>query len=142
MKKYGVLTSLFTAVTFSLITTTTAAYPISNTAYFTCPEVSLLSNFGDHIAGFGLEVMLSQNNPIYFQSNAYPTGVPDTFSNYYNSGTDYDSISATVFCNYTSNNPVEHPFGLSYYVTNGKGGLVQYQNGNSINITFPVGVHF
>lgn len=142
MKKYCVLTSLFAAATFSLVTTTAAAYPVDNSAVFTCPDISVVSSFGNSIAGFGTEVILSQNNPVYFQTNQFPTGVPATLGNYSNLGTDYDSTLGIVSCDYTSSNSTEQPFSLIYSITNGLGGLIQSQSANVISLTFPVGFHF
>ena len=71
MKKTRILSSLLTTLAGYMISTSVAAYPITNNANFTCPEVSAISNFGNYVAGFGSEVMLNQTNPVYFQSQ-YP----------------------------------------------------------------------
>ena len=141
MKKFYVLPSLLVSAILSLVTTTAVAYPVNNEGDFTCPDISVVANFGDYIAGFGTEAMLSQLNHIYFQTTQWPAGVPNSVTGYANSGTGYDSVTARVTCSYASADPAHLPFDLSYYVTNGRGGLVVAQTNNSINVVFPVGLH-
>lgn len=139
MKKNSFLSSLF-AATLSLAATSVGASPLFTQADFSCPVVSQLSNFGDYIAGYGNEMVLSQNNPVYFQTIQWPAGVPDSLNGYYNSGTNYNSVNAHVTCSYASGDGSSQPFDLAYYVTNGKGGLVQWQNNESISLMLPVGL--
>jgi len=136
--------SIVHALIISLLLTSTSlvfASPVIYSAHFTCPAINSLSHFGASIAGFGMETLLSQNNPIYFSTNQHPIGVPTNLINYTNSATNYDSVNAIVSCRYSSFSTEEHSFELSYFVTNGYGGLIVSQNNSSLVINFPVGLH-
>lgn len=141
MKKYSTLTPFFAAAAFSLITSTASADPERVQADFTCPNISMVSNFGNYIAGLGMELILGQHNPVYFKTINWPAGVPANLGNYTNSATSYDSTKATVTCSYASTDPAEQAFDISYYVTNGYGGRIRQQTNSTIYIIFPLGFH-
>jgi hypothetical protein len=139
MKKFSLFTSVLAAATLSLVTTQVCADPIRVQSDFTCPSINMVSNFGSYIAGLGEEAVLSQHNPVYFRSHHFPVGVPDSLSSYSNYSTDYNSVTAYVTCSYVSSEPMQLPFDLTYYVTNGLGGRVVSQTSNTINIIFSIG---
>ncbi|APF04067.1 TPA: hypothetical protein ACJ5DT_000780 [Legionella pneumophila] len=142
MKKSSPVYSLLllSAITFSPVI---KASPIGLMVDIYCPTTqgapNVITNFGDYIGGYGMENILSQNNPIYFKSISLAHDVPAQLGNYYNEATSYNSTTGQVTCSYISNNPTEPRFAVAYTLTNGKGGSVQWQSGNSINIIFPVG---
>ncbi|KTD14780.1 hypothetical protein Lgra_0483 [Legionella gratiana] len=143
MKKSNPVCALlmFSTIIFSPVI---KANPLSLIADIFCPVTqgasNSITNFGDYIAGFGTENILSQNNPIYFKSISLAHNVPAQLGNYYNETTNYNSTTGEVTCNYVSNNPIEPRFAVAYTLTNGKGGAVQGQSSNSISIIFPVGL--
>lgn len=140
MKKSTVCSLLLlSTVTFSPVST---ASPVGLVVDIYCPSQgpNTITNFGDYIAGYGMENILSQNNPVYFKSLSLAHDVPAQLGNYYNEAVSYNSTTGMVSCSYVSNNPTEPRFAVAYTVTNGKGGSVQWQSGNSINIIFPVGL--
>lgn len=141
MKNYSALTPFLTAATFALVANTAVADPIRIQADFTCPIVSMVANFGDYIAGLGMEDVLSVHNPVYFKTAYYPIGVPANLNNYSNASTAYNSVTSTVTCSYASSNASEQPFDLSYFVSNGLGGRIRAQTESTIYIIFPVGFH-
>ncbi len=136
MKKY----LLSTLAACTLAAAVHADSPTSHNVVFTCPEVNAVSHFGDYLAAYGYEWIMGNSVPVYFKSIAWPAGVPNDLSSYSSTGTSYNSITAYVNCSYTSNDVNNSPFDLSYYVTNGKGGLITGQNSNSINLQLPVGL--
>ena len=143
MKKSSLVYSilLLSTITFSPVIN---AGPVGLVVDIYCPATqgtpNVVTHFGDYIAGYGVENILSQNNPIYFKSISLAHEVPAQLVNYYNESASYHSTTGQVTCTYASNNPVEPRFGVAYNVTNGKGGAVQWQSNNSINIIFPVGI--
>ncbi|QRN02824.1 hypothetical protein GH742_02455 [Legionella sp. MW5194] len=125
------------------LTSLVHASPIGVTVDIFCPMAmgsNALTNFGDYIAGYGYENLLSQNNLIYFKSDSVPTDLPTQLTNYFNEMVNYNSTTGRVTCGYVSNLPTEPRFTVSYYLTNGKGGAVQWQSSNSINIILPMGI--
>lgn len=139
MKNY-LLSSVFAAI-LPFTATTASAYPIGHQADFSCPVITAVANFSDYVAGYGSEAILGHTHPIYFRTVLWPSGVPSNLSSYTNSGTNYDSTTALVYCHYSSNADTEQPFDLTYYVTNGRGGLIQSQTNNAISVLLPLGLH-
>ncbi|KGP64184.1 hypothetical protein EP47_10305 [Legionella norrlandica] len=143
MKKFSTLCSLLLLSTIT-VSPATMAGPVGLVVDIYCPVTqgapNVITNFGDYIAGYGMENILSQNNPIYFKTISMPHDVPAHLGNYYNETVNYNSTTGQVTCSYISNNPIEPRFAVAYTLTNGKGGAVQWQSGNSINIIFPVGL--
>lgn len=140
MKKLHGLPSLVSAITLSLASASAMADPMYNVVDIYCPDLSIMSNFGAYVAGYGFEDILGVTNPIYFKSTEWLDGIPNTLNNYANSATSYDSTTGYIHCAYTSNDSSEKSFDLSYLMTNGLGGLVQAQSSNMITIALPVGV--
>lgn len=108
----------------------------------TCPatqgQSNVVTNFGTYIAGEGIE-QVDSNNPtqIYFLGPV-PLGTPSKLTEYNNAGTNYDSTTGQVDCIYSQSG---YPtFVVSYILTNGKGGSIQYSNSNFISISLPVGL--
>jgi len=118
------------------------ADPVNLQIDIQCPIVnsssSTLSNFGDYIAGYGMETVSNQMFPIYFKSGPIQN-IPAQLTNYVNSNTQYDSTKGTITCSYTSND-ANPPFTVMYDLTNGKGGVVTSSSANSIDINLPVGM--
>ncbi len=142
MKKKYALGSLLALST--LVLSTAIASPVGFQADIYCPSTqgssNVITNFGDYISGYGVEYLLSQTNPAYFRSTAYVQNVPATLINYFNDSISYNSTTGVVSCNYQSNIATDPTFSVSYFVTNGKGGAVQWQSANAIGIMFPVGL--
>lgn len=117
--------------------------PTSTSIVINCPYTqggpNVLTNFGSYIAGYGTENILSQYNQIYFITNGSIDNVPSSLTNYYCESVAYNSTTSTVTCNYQSSLPTEPLFSVSYSITNGIGGAVVAQTGNSINILLPLG---
>jgi hypothetical protein len=140
MKKSSSVCSL---LLLSIVSTAVMADPVNLIVDIYCPATqgpNPLTNFGDYIGGYGAENILSQNNPVYFKSISIAHDVPTSITNYFNESVNYNSTTGQVTCNYMSNNPTEPRFGVAYTLTNGKGGAVQWQSQNSININIPVGL--
>jgi hypothetical protein len=141
MKK-KIISSVLVTTASCLLSAAVLAYPVANNATFDCPAANGLSNFGSYLAGFGSESIAGVTNTIYFQSiQSLPAGIPDSLANYSNSATSYNMATGYVTCSFTSSNSAESNFDISYYVTNGKGGVIQSQANNTISIAFPVGFH-
>jgi hypothetical protein len=108
-----------------------------------CPETqsgpNVLANFGDYIAGYGYENILSQTNNIYFKSSCLPSDIPNQLTNYNNDSVKYNSTTGLVTCAYSSINQNEGNFSINYTLTNGRGGVVLSQSNNEINLLLPVG---
>ncbi|MFA6303741.1 MAG: hypothetical protein WC627_11520 [Legionella sp.] len=141
MKKINVLSTLIAALGLAITSTAALAYPIMNIADFSCPDARVVANYGSYLAGFGSEAIVGQYNEIYFQSDYWLGGIPDSLVNYSNSAANYDSTTGIISCSYTSTAETEKSFDLKYYVTNGKGGLIQYQSNTDISVGFPIGLH-
>lgn len=124
------------------LTSLVNAGPVGVTVDIFCPIMgsNALTNFGDYIAGYGYENLLSQNNLIYFKSDSLPTDLPAQLNNYFNEYVNYNSTTGRITCGYISNLTSEPRFTVSYYLTNAKGGAVQWQSSNSINIILPLGI--
>ncbi|KTD76508.1 hypothetical protein [Legionella waltersii] len=140
MKKSSSVCSL---LLLSFVSAAALAGPVNLIVDVYCPSTQgpmVLTNFGDYIGGYGMENILSQNNPVYFKSISIAHDVPANLTTYFNESVNYNSTTGQVTCNYMSNNPTEPRFGVAYSLTNGKGGAVQWQSQNSINITIPVGL--
>lgn len=117
------------------------ADPVTHPVDYICPNASSLGNFGTYIAGIGFEILSARTtNTIYFQTRNPLMGVPSSLINYSNSGTNYDGPTGTVTCSFSSSNPAESNFDISYNITNGKGGQIQYRNSNSIRVLFFIGL--
>ncbi|HBD9350567.1 TPA: hypothetical protein KLD36_001946, partial [Legionella pneumophila] len=90
---------LLTAITFSPVI---KASPVGLIVDIYCPTTqggpNVITNFGDCIAGYGMENILSQNNPIYFKSISLAHDVPAQLGNYYNETTSYNSTTGQVTC--------------------------------------------
>jgi hypothetical protein len=120
------------------------ANPVGLPSDIVCPSTqgtsNVITNFGNYIAGYGTEFMLSNSLPIYFKSGLPTAGTPRKLAGYFNESTDYDSTTGKVSCNYVSNNLGEPAFSVDYFLTNGQGGVVVAQSNNSISLLFQVGV--
>jgi hypothetical protein len=127
-------------ILFAFAIGTANADPITHNVDFTCPDTSAISNFGDYVAGYGLEVILGEKLPVYFKTTVWPSGVPSNLTAYKNTATAYDSIQAQVTCSYTSSDSNHASFDLLYFIANGVGGLVTAQTNNNISVSFPVGL--
>src|SRR5690349_5216723 len=131
-----IISSVFIVVA-SLANTSVIADPITHSVDYICPNASSLGNFGTYIGGFGSEILSSRTtNTIYFQSRKPLNDVPSSLVNYSNSGTNYDGPTGYVTCSFSSANPSEGDFDISYYITNGKGGMIQSRTSNTINVLF------
>lgn len=145
MKTYVALASLLSVSALSLTPVIAAADPAGINILVRCPTTqgvqNVLTHFGDYIAGYGDETIQNQGStPIYFKSSALAFGVPGQLGNYHNNGTSYESSSGQVTCNYTSSNPKEPNFAVSYDLTNGKGGTIVQQGKDFIRFVLPVGL--
>jgi hypothetical protein len=141
MKK--IISSLLIIIAAGLANTSLQADPVSHIVDYTCPSASALENFGVYIAGFGLEKLTSRTTiPIYFQSNKPLYNVPSSLVNYTNSGSDYDGPTGHVKCIFTSSNPYERSFDISYNITNGKGGVIQSKTNSTISVLFFYGLKY
>ncbi len=120
------------------------ADPVSVSTYVACPGTqngsSQLTNFGNYIAGFGSQSLLSQTVFVYFKSEGIPSNTPGNLTNYFNDAAAYDSTTGRVSCSYQSSISTDPYFTVSYTLTNGRGGAVQGQTNNAISILFPVGL--
>ena len=62
------------------------ADPIGVSTYVGCPGTQLgsyqLTNFGNYIAGFGYQSLLSQTTYVYFKSATSTSSVPASLTNY------------------------------------------------------------
>ena len=110
----------------------------------TCPGVhgisNVLTNFGSYVAGYGQESMSSQPSvPVYFTSSYLPPTVPHSLIYYFNETATYDSTTGVVTCSYLSSQS-DPGFSVNYYVTNGKGGAINMQAANTLEIVFPFGL--
>lgn len=99
-----------------------------------------IANFGDYIAGYGVEFILSQALQVYFHSTGSVQDVPANLINYFNDSVTYNSASGNIVCSYQSNNFGDPRFTVTYTLTNGLGGSVQAQSNNSISVRIPVGL--
>lgn len=139
--KNHVKSSVFVALSFCAFTVVAAPVNLIMDVY--CPMTqgpNALTNFGDYVAGYGMENILSQNNPIYFRSPTLPANMPASLVNYFNEAVAYESTSGTVSCSYMSNMPTEPRFLVRYTITNGQGATVMGQSSNSLNLMLPVGL--
>lgn len=120
------------------------ANPITTGFTINCPGTTLsanmLTNFGNVVAGYGVESILSQTIPVYFQSTALASNTPASLFNYFNDSASYNSATGVVSCHYQSNISTDPILIVSYNVTNGKGGAVLAQSANSISVNLPVGL--
>ena len=135
-----IISSVFIAVA-CLANTSVFADPITHPVDYICPNASSLGNFGTYIAGFGSEILSSRTtNTIYFQTRSPLINIPGSLINYSNSGTNYDGPTGYVTCSFTSSNPSENNFDISYNITNGKGGQIQSKTSSTIRVLFFVGL--
>ena len=143
MKKIRSVVSLLAVSTIMFTPVITHADPIGLYVDIYCPYTQgsdhVITNFGNYIGGYGSENIVSQNRDIYFASPSLPADMPTSLTNYYSESTAYNATSGKVSCTYTSSNPAEPRFIVSYTLTNGKGGALNWQNNNSISITLPIG---
>lgn len=143
MKKNRSLRSLLVLSSLALAPVVAMANPISLFADFFCPgtqgAANVVINFGNYIAGYGVENTLSQSLPVYFRSLSFPGGVPRKLGNYFNQAADYDSTTGLVSCEYASSNASDPNFIVYYGATNGLGGVIQSQSNNMVSLIFPVG---
>ena len=120
------------------------ADPTNVSLYIACPETqpgwNMITNFGNYIAGFGMETVFSTNIPVYFKSTYMPSNTPNTLINYGNSSIEYDSTTGIVTCNYSTNVASNPVFSVSYTITNGKGGALESVSNKALSLIFPVGL--
>jgi hypothetical protein len=120
------------------------ADPVSTGITVDCPGTTLssnmLTNFGNIVAGYGVENILSQTIQVYFQSATLAWNTPASLFNYFNDSASYNSATGVVSCQYQSNIATDPMLTVSYTITNGKGGAVLAQSANSISINLPVGL--
>lgn len=138
-KKHYPLAGWLFALTLTLISKTTVAYPIGVSVIFTCPCINMLTNSNEQVAGVGTELIFGKNNPVNFESPTSAT-LPNQFLNYNNAGIDYDSVLGEVTCSYVSSVSTDQPFSLSYSMTNGKGGIMSAKSNNTMSIILSVGI--
>lgn len=106
------------------------------------PNLDVLTNYGDYAEGNGKEMIHGQNmTEVRFKSSSLPAHMPNKLNNYRNESANYDSTTGQVSCSYTSTNPAEPRFTVSYTLTNGKGGTVLLQFNEFVTIKLPVGLH-
>ena len=142
MRNIFALTLAASVITFS--STVALADPIEINLEIQCPiaqnQSNMLSNYGDFIAGYGLERIKGQGDfSIYFKSNASIKGVPSQLENYFNSGVKYTSTTGDITCEYSSN-AGEPSFEVIYTLTNGKGGKAISLGTSRINVLIPFGL--
>jgi len=141
MKNIFALTLATAFVAFS--STVAFANPVGIDLDIQCPIVqnqsSMLSNYGDFIAGYGLERIKGQGDfPIYFKSKNSVNEIPAKLENYYNSAAEYNSTTGEITCKYASGKG-EPFFEVNYTLTNGKGGKAEFLGDDRINILIPFG---
>ncbi len=131
MKK-TILASIVAAV--GLSTSMAFADPASLVVDVMCPGttgiVNVLSNYGDHIKGAGTVTIVGLPGPTqaYFNVSITPGAFPAKLLSYSNSGTDYDSTTATISCSYTSSVSGQDPFTVTYVAENFRGGVIDVAN--------------
>lgn len=134
MKKY-----LFAAAC-ALIVSTASADPSKYNLTFTCPNVDVISNFGDYLGAYGTELIFGESHPVYFRSTVWPSNVPGDVNTYASYAANYNALTAQVICSYMSTNTEHASFDLLYYISNGKGGLITAQTESIISLEMPVGL--
>ena len=109
-----------------------------------CPNTqggsNIITNFGNYIAGYGVEYILNYTTQAYFRSASFIQNVPASLTNYANASVEYNSTTGIVSCLYQSSIQTEAAFSVSYYLTNGFGGSIQSQASNTITISLPAGL--
>jgi hypothetical protein len=100
-----------------------------------CPmareQSNMLSNYGDFVAGYGLERIEGQGDfPIYFKSNTSGKNLSANLNDY------YSCTTGEVTCHY-SGMAQNLPFKVIYTLANGKGGKAVAEGPDRINILVP-----
>ena len=143
MKKKFVLT--FAALIVAGTSSLALANPTGVSVDVVCPVPqdpnSMLSNYGNFIAGYGLE-HIEGHNPtrIYFKSDPSIKGVPAKLDQYQNYYAEYSSTTGNVTCSYISNDGTPS-FKVIYTLINAKGGQVINSTSNEITIIIPFGAN-
>lgn len=138
------LAFVFVSSALTLVPFISYADPVGVLVDVQCPIVSstssTLANYGDYVAGYGMESVSNQMFPVYFKSGTVQ-GVGADLTLYYNSQVNYNSITGAVTCSYSSYESSQPGFDVSYTITNGKGASVDSQsNNNDIKLVIPFGL--
>lgn len=147
MKKLSILNALLSSMLLSAYAYSADSIklnPAHTQIDISCPislpgEPNTISNFGDYIAGYGQESLLSRTQSIYFTSESNVPDAPIILVDYYNESVSYNSIKGTVSCYFQSIIPTDPRFSIFYQLTNGQGGTVISQTSNAISILLPIG---
>lgn len=133
------------ASTLAISSPVAFADPNPFTLQIQCPNVNnpvnILSNYGDYIAGYGIEQIQGHEEvaQIYFKSKSNIKGIPAQLDDYINSGVKYNSTTGDVTCAYSS--AVGDPsFGVTYTLANGKGGKAAIAESDRITVIIPFGL--
>ena len=144
MKKIIAIVSLSVISGLGVIPSAVAD-PSTVSVEYTCPTVQgnnqhTLRNSGFRIAGYGISLVNGSpafNDPFFvfdlIGGNIYPAKLSN--AGYVSDSTDYDSTTGIVSCHYSSVSAP--PFAVSYFTTNGIGGIIVSQTANTIMVELP-----
>jgi hypothetical protein len=140
MKRSIIVSSVLSLLALSPVVA--LAEPSELEIHVSCPQVDVLANHGDYIAGYGEETIVSMpTKKIYFKStNVLDANTPKNLKSYFSEKVEYDSTSGQVSCTYTDYRNRYPNVTVSYTLTNAKGGIAEAQASDRIKIRLPLGL--